>query len=350
MRARCSRMARPPTTASLTGSSGTITAPAWRAVPGAAAADVRCRRCGSRPRRRGSTPRTASSSSRWPLPETPATPTSSPGWTMKVTSWSRAWPSGRVHRDAVDHQRRLSVGGGARSAGSGGGTLPTIGSTSSSSVRLVGSTPDSTILPPRSTVARSATARVSASLWVMRAMPRPSERSRSTTPSRASTSWGARALVGSSRMTTWASEQQDPEDLDQLALGDRQVPDDGVGVDRQAVALGALGDAGPGRPPRGSARRRTASSTFSATVRAGTRRRSWNTMPMPAARAAAGEPSSIGLAVDEHLALLGRVHPVEDLHERALAGAVLAEQGVDLAGADVEVDGVVGHERRRSAG
>jgi hypothetical protein len=38
------------------------------------------------------------------------------------------------------------------------------------------------------------------------------------------------------------------------------------------------------------------------------------------------------VAVDEDLALVGLVEPVEHVHQRALAGTVLAEQGVDLAG------------------
>jgi hypothetical protein len=52
-----------------------------------------------------------------------------------------------------------------------------------------------------------------------------------------------------------------------------------------------------------------------------------------------------GLVVDEDLALVGAYRPVEDVHQRALARAVLAEQCVDLAGLDDEVDGVVGGER-----
>jgi hypothetical protein len=36
------------------------------------------------------------------------------------------------------------------------------------------------------------------------------------------------------------------------------------------------------------------------------------------------------------------VEPVEDVHQRRLARAVLAEQRVHLAGEEVEVDGVVG--------
>ena len=56
-----------------------------------------------------------------------------------------------------------------------------------------------------------------------------------------------------------------------------------------------------------------------------------------------------GPAVDAHLALVGLVEPVEDAHERRLAGAVLPEQRVDLAGPQVEVDAIVGDDRRRSA-
>jgi len=48
------------------------------------------------------------------------------------------------------------------------------------------------------------------------------------------------------------------------------------------------------------------------------------------------------LAVDLHDALVGRLHAVEDLHERRLAGAVLAADRVDLARFDGEVDVVVG--------
>ena len=39
------------------------------------------------------------------------------------------------------------------------------------------------------------------------------------------------------------------------------------------------------------------------------------------------------------------VEAVEDVHERGLARAVLAQEGVDLAGLDGQVDVVVGHER-----
>ena len=47
------------------------------------------------------------------------------------------------------------------------------------------------------------------------------------------------------------------------------------------------------------------------------------------------------LAVDQDLALVRPVEAVEDVHQRRLPGAVLAEQGVNLAAAQVEVDLVV---------
>ena len=49
-----------------------------------------------------------------------------------------------------------------------------------------------------------------------------------------------------------------------------------------------------------------------------------------------------GLAVEQDLALVRHGQAVEDVHERRLAGAVLAEQRVDLAGPHVERDAVVG--------
>ena len=67
---------------------------------------------------------------------------------------------------------------------------------------------------------------------------------------------------------------------------------------------------------------------------------------MPAAIASRGEPKATGSAVEQDLAGVGPVQPGQDVHQRALAGAVLAEQRVDLARAHVEVDVVVGERRR----
>ena len=62
---------------------------------------------------------------------------------------------------------------------------------------------------------------------------------------------------------------------------------------------------------------------------------------MPASMASRGDGSDAH-AVDGDRALVGPVGAVERLHQRRLAGAVLADDGVDGAGAHREVDAVVG--------
>src|SRR5205823_6309027 len=46
-------------------------------------------------------------------------------------------------------------------------------------------------------------------------------------------------------------------------------------------------------------------------------------------------------AVDQDLAAVRLDDPVQDVHQRALAGAVLADECVDLALADLEIDAIV---------
>jgi hypothetical protein len=72
-------------------------------------------------------------------------------------------------------------------------------------------------------------------------------------------------------------------------------------------------------------------------------------MPMPAASAALGWPGRQRLAEDLDGALVGHVVPEEDAHQRALAGAVFTQQRQHLAPRQVERDGVIGHQRCRSA-
>ena len=58
--------------------------------------------------------------------------------------------------------------------------------------------------------------------------------------------------------------------------------------------------------------------------------------------ASRGERKSDVPAAHADAALVGSIHAGKHVHERALAGPVLAQQGMDLAGADVEVHVVVG--------
>ena len=84
---------------------------------------------------------------------------------------------------------------------------------------------------------------------------------------------------------------------------------------------------------------------FSATVMTGISMKCWCTMPIPQADRVARRLDPHRLTAQPDLALVGLVQPVEDVHQGRLAGAVLAEQRVDLACTQVEVHAVVGHER-----
>ena len=65
---------------------------------------------------------------------------------------------------------------------------------------------------------------------------------------------------------------------------------------------------------------------------------------MPARIASRGERIGVQLAVDPDLTGIQVRQPVGDAHDGRLARAVLAEQRVDLAATDIEVDAVVGDE------
>ena len=56
------------------------------------------------------------------------------------------------------------------------------------------------------------------------------------------------------------------------------------------------------------------------------------------------------LPVEEDLALVGLEQPVKDVHQRGLAGPVLAEQRVDLPRLDREIDVVVSYEAAEALG
>ena len=193
----------------------------------------------------------------------------------------------------------------------------------------------------------SAIAWTSLSLWEMKTIDWPPERSSRMTRNRSSVSPGVSTAVGSSRISTlaWRSSA--------LMISTRCCTPTGrssiraSGFDLQPVALGKLPtwrrafrrSSRPG-PRVGS----TPSMTFSATVNTGTSMKCWWTMPIRALIASLGDRIVTGLAVDADLALIGLHQPVEDVHQRGLAGPVLAEQAADLTRERPEVDVVVGHE------
>ena len=85
-------------------------------------------------------------------------------------------------------------------------------------------------------------------------------------------------------------------------------------------------------------------------MRSGAIAGSWNTGARPRRWASLGRRSVDRLAVDADRPGVGAQHAGEDLDERRLAGAVGAEQGVDLAGRDREVDGAQGDDRAERLG
>ena len=230
---------------------------------------------------------------------------------------------------------------------------PTISSARSSSSVSAGMRSPTT-LPRRMTVIRSAISSTSYSLWLMKMMLCPSRASRRRTAKISFVSCGrqdGRRLV----------EDEDPrlaverlEDLDALLPADRQSTDLLVRVDLEAEPLAQLAD-----PPAGlvaveedRVRHRLvaqqdvlgdrqdrdqhevlvdhADAPGDGIRRARRSRASW-----PSSRI---WPSS------------GRARPYRMFISVRLAGPVLAEERVDLARADVEVDAVVGHDARVALG
>ena len=66
---------------------------------------------------------------------------------------------------------------------------------------------------------------------------------------------------------------------------------------------------------------------------------------MPTAMASLGVLIDRRLAADADLAAVGLVEAVEDRHQRRLAGAVLADDAVDGAALDFQIDVAIGADR-----
>ena len=138
-----------------------------------------------------------------------------------------------------------------------------------------------------------------------------------------------------------AVERQRLGDLDQLLLGDRKRADEDGRVDGAELRQRLAGPRrrGPDSPSATSGCVLiSAMKMFSATVTSGQSAISWWTKPMPSSWARAGEAISTGFAVEADLAAVGPEDAVDDVHQRRLAGAVLAGDGVHLAAPELEVD------------
>ena len=204
----------------------------------------------------------------------------------------------------------------------------------------------SMIFPRRRTVIRSAMSSTSFSLWLMKMIDIPSPMSARRI---------VEELLGLLRREHGGRLVEDEDlraaverlqDLDPLLLADGDV------LDR------AHRDRPRGRTTCESSRTRALAprrsrggpvalgsmprTMFSATVITGMSMKCWCTMPIPRSIASRGDGTSPAVPLMPDLALVGLVEPVEDVHQRRLAGAVLAEERVHLAAAKVEADVVVG--------
>ena len=328
-------------------------------VADAAGQDVVHRRRSSRPAVDGDPapaaaapgPTSASVSSVWPLPCTPA---------MRE-DLAAAHLEARRRRRATVPASSMTVTSSTSRIGSPGraGSLsissctdrPTI-SEASSGIGVVRRTSVPTTLPRRRTVIVSATAWTSLSLCVMKTMEVPPARSARTISSSSSISCGVRTAVGSSRMSTLASR------VSALMISTRcwtptgEVGDERVRGHLEAVLLGDRADllAGLAVVDEAGGHVLVAEHDVLGDGEDGDEHEVLVHHADAGGDGVTGPGERDGLVVDEDLALVGLVEPVEHVHQRALAGAVLAEQAVDLPRLDDEVDVVVGHEGPEALG
>ena len=181
-------------------SSGTWATPISRIIAGSLGlpASTRTPLISKCPSETGRIPESASMSSLWPLPETPAMPTISPARSSRET-WSRRSMPCRSVTVRPSARTRVRPGSAAALSTSTRTLRPTISSASSS--RLVSAVLRSaTILPPRITETLSVMAMISRSLWVIRTTVTPRRRSESRIRNSWSVSWGVSTPVGSSRI------------------------------------------------------------------------------------------------------------------------------------------------------
>ena len=137
------------------------------------------------------------------------------------------------------------------------------------------------------------------------------------------------------------------QDLDPLLQADRQFADDRVGIDLEAVFLAEFGEPLADRA-RALGEQRAALGAEHDVFEHAERRHQHEVLMHHADAVAdrlARRADSDRLAVDADLAGVGLVEAVEDRHQRRLAGAVLADDAVDDAALDDEIDVLVGVNR-----
>ena len=207
----------------------------------------------------------------------------------------------------------------------------------------------SIFLPRRRTVMRSAISSTSLSLWLMKMIDLPSACRLRMIPNSSPASCGVSTAVGSSRMRMSAPRKSAFRISTRCSGPDRDRAHERGRVDDEPELLRQLAHA----------RLRPALVEEDLVARLhpeddvlghGHHRDEHEVLvhhPDPGLDRIAGRAEADRLPVQEDLAGVVLEEPVEDGHQRRLAGAVLAEQRVHLAPAQVEVDVVVGDDAAR---
>ena len=292
----------------------------------------------------------ASTSSAWPLPSTPAMPSTSPAWMLSVTSSSTARPSGERTVSPSTASTTSSRTVDSRVSGDGS-SPPTISSASRRAVTSPGSTV-ATVVPRRITVISSATASTSSSLCEMNSTVMPSDLS-----SRRLREQLVDLLRDQHRGRLVQDEDagaavEHLEDLDALPVADAELLDQPVGLHAQPVRVGDLLDpagGGAGVEPAEGARLRAEHHVLQDGQVVGQHEVLVDHADAGGDRLGRGVEADLP-PVDGDGALVRLLHAVEDLHQGRLAGAVLPDDGVHRAGPHDDLDVGVGHHAGEALG
>ncbi len=195
------------------------------------------------------------------------------------------------------------------------------------------------------TVIRSAIARTSLSLWVMKTIERPLSRSDRMTAIRSSISCGVSTAVGSSRISTCAWRRRALTISTRCCTPTGRFFTSSSGGATNPYRLDRVSHVPPGPAPVQQPDPRVRALDPERDVLRDGEDRDQHEMLVHHSDARGdriGRPAEVdGLVVDEDGAVVRLKQPVQHVHQRALARAVLTEQRVDLAWLDSQVDVVV---------
>ena len=175
----------------------------------------------------------------------------------------------------------------------------------------------------------------------------PSPTLRRTKASSWPAAWASSDEVGSSRMTSRSGAsvtREGARHLDHLAPADREVADDVAGLDAVAgedrVELRRRSAPPARRAPAEAAQRRVADAGVLGDGEVRAERQLLEHAAYAERVRALHRVGGLGLAADRDRAAVGRGDAGEHVHQRRLAGAVVADEADALAGRDREVDAV----------